>query len=91
MSFTLMAACILGIDVLLYALFQWAYPDRGGKPRRTASQARQRRLQHPQHSRLSLMPCCNSGTPFRGPCKPSPHFSAHALCVRTESSSAKLV
>jgi hypothetical protein len=33
MSFTTMAALILGCDVLLYGLFLWLYPDRTPKSR----------------------------------------------------------
>jgi hypothetical protein len=43
MSFNMITAlCILGCDVLLYALFHWMYPDRRPKrshPRRSPAQA----------------------------------------------------
>jgi hypothetical protein len=31
MSFTMLAAAILGCDLLLYAVFTWAYPERPDK------------------------------------------------------------
>jgi hypothetical protein len=46
----LMALCILGCDLLLYALFAWTYPDRSGKSRQAISRARQSRLEHARHS-----------------------------------------
>jgi len=47
---TLMALCILGCDLLLYAFFAWTYPDRSGRSRRAISRGRQSRLEHARHS-----------------------------------------
>jgi hypothetical protein len=50
MSFTVfLVLCILGIDFMIYALFQWTYGDkRSAIARRVAAQKNHLRLPEPQ-------------------------------------------